>query len=100
MVVDITKCSRNMEVITAGMELMKDGTKSCFKEITVVIKIDIKVEWTMILGFRGATIKSSSMGAVGSHLTMAVIITVIAVCSISEIEWSTMDPVLSTLLPR
>jgi hypothetical protein len=33
----LKKSSRKTEVITAGMELMKHGSASCFNEITVVI---------------------------------------------------------------
>jgi hypothetical protein len=67
------------------MELMKHGSKSCFNEIPVAIKKNRKVEWTVILGFRGTTAKSSSVGAIASFLTMAVILTVIAECCMSII---------------
>jgi hypothetical protein len=78
--VGIKKHSRKTEAITAGIELMKHGSKSCFNKIPVAIKKNRKVEWTTILGFRGATTKSSLVGAVASFLTMAVILTVIAEC--------------------
>jgi hypothetical protein len=49
-----------------------------------VIKKDSKAEWTTVLGFGGVSAKSTLMGAVGSFLTMAVILTVLAAeCSSS-----------------